>query len=66
MGMYGHDWNRWSMSIEVACIACGGSFDALRHPGLVRCAPCEDASIPLWPNAQATTVTFDTPGEAWA
>jgi hypothetical protein len=54
------------MSIEVACIACGGSFDALRHPGLVRCAPCEDASIPLWPNAQATTVTFDTPGEAWA
>jgi len=54
------------MSLQVACIACGATFSALRHPGLVRCAPCDDRAAPRIPSAAATTITFDTPGEAWA
>lgn len=54
------------MSIQVACIGCGAAFDALLYPGLVRCAPCEDRAAPRIPNVEATTVTFDTPGDAWA
>ena len=54
------------MSIEVACIACSRTFDAVRHAGLVRCPPCEERHGPAIPSMGATVTTFETPGEAWA
>jgi hypothetical protein len=54
------------VAIEVACIACARTFDAVRHAGLVRCAPCQESQAFTFPSGGATVMTFDTPGEAWA
>jgi protein-arginine kinase activator protein McsA len=47
------------MGIFVACSSCHETFDADDHAGLVRCAPCEDRSIPTIPSMGATVVEFD-------
>lgn len=54
------------MSLQVACIACSRTFDAVAHAGLVRCAPCEERQALAFPSVGATVTTIDTPGEAWA
>ncbi len=54
------------MSLEVACNSCRRPFDAMAHPGLVRCPPCEDRHGFSIPSAGPTVAVFDTPGEAWA
>ena len=55
------------MSVTIACISCQESFDARRHPGLVRCGPCEDRVAYRLPGVgTGTVVVLDTPGEAWA
>ncbi|HJQ92797.1 MAG TPA: hypothetical protein VJ874_00770 [Candidatus Thermoplasmatota archaeon] len=54
------------MSLQVACIACARTFDAVAHPGLVRCRQCEELQDFSFPSAGVTVVTLDTPGEAWA
>jgi predicted RNA-binding Zn-ribbon protein involved in translation (DUF1610 family) len=52
--------------ISVACISCARPFDARTHAGLVRCPDCAEAAAPRIPAAAATTVTFDSPADAWA
>jgi hypothetical protein len=53
-------------AIEVACIRCSRTFDAVRNAGLVRCQPCEEVQAFAIPSLGVTVTTFDTPGEAWA
>lgn len=53
--------------LEVACVSCQTSFDAVAHAGLVRCGDCEDRQSFRLPGVgSGISVTFDTPGEAWA
>ena len=54
------------MSLQVACIACSRTFDAVAHAGLVRCPPCDERQAFSIPSAGVTVTTIDTPGEAWA
>lgn len=53
-------------SLEVACISCASTFDAVVHAGLVRCPPCEDRQAYSIPSAGVTVTTIETPGEAWS
>lgn len=52
--------------LEVACIRCARTFDAVQNAGLVRCAPCEESQGYSIPSVGAIVTTIDTPGEAWA
>lgn len=55
------------MSLRIACNSCGETFSARAHPGLVRCAPCEDRVAFRLPGVGVgTVVVVDTPEEAWA
>lgn len=53
-------------AVEVACIACSRTFDACGHPGLIRCASCEQRSGLALPSTGIVVLTIDTPGEAWS
>jgi LSD1 subclass zinc finger protein len=65
--MYGERGSVSTMTaLQVACISCSRTFDAVRNAGLVRCAPCEDRQAFSLPSAGDRVTTFDTPGEAWA
>ena len=65
--MYGQGATPAAMTaIQVACISCSRTFDAVRHAGLVRCSSCEADQDFSFPAAGVTVATFDTPGEAWA
>ncbi|MHB1261612.1 MAG: hypothetical protein ACYC2H_07830 [Thermoplasmatota archaeon] len=52
--------------LEVACIRCARTFDAVSNAGLVRCAPCEESQGFSIPTVGMTVTVIDTPGEAWA
>jgi DNA-directed RNA polymerase subunit RPC12/RpoP len=56
------------MTLKVSCISCAATFDAVRHAGLVRCAPCDERLAFRLPGTGLgqTVVILDTPGEAWA
>jgi hypothetical protein len=44
------------MSLWVACYTCRESFEADRHPGLVRCALCTDRAAYRLPRAARVAV----------
>jgi DNA-directed RNA polymerase subunit RPC12/RpoP len=47
------------MSLWVACYTCRESFEADRHPGLVRCPPCADRTAYRLTPAARTVVEVE-------